>query len=194
MGKDSSPARRRGSSAGKGRRPSAKDSEKLPTWDDDALPSSRDPQSRSAYGELLTRYDGLPDRVKHKLIKSEIDGKARAIRLSDIVPSDGLKLQVSGELYDELQGELDKVPEYTSLAFMRVLMKSRKLPMSTRIAVAKEMLPYEHSKHPEPVSPTGGRSVLVVPGVVSIADWEKQAAEHRERTKAMEREVEDGME
>lgn len=187
MGKASSPARRRGSSAGKERRPSSKDSEKLPTWDDDALPSPSDARNRAAYGELLHRYDGLPDRVKHKLIKSELDGTVHRVRLEDILPAEGLKFQITGELYEELQASLDELPDYTSLSFLRVLLKSKKLPMSTRIAVAKEMLPYEHTRNPEPKVEAGaGVSSLVVPAVLSIEDWEKLAGQHRERVKKLE--------
>jgi hypothetical protein len=187
MGKSSSPARRRGSSTGKARSSDGK-SEALPKWNEDALPSPQDKQNRAAYGDLLTRYDGLPDKVKHKLIKSELTGKAFDLRLSDILPADALKFQISGELYEELQAEIDELGNnLTSLSFMRVLLKSRKLPMSTRFDVAKEMLPYEHVRNPAPTEAPGvHRAALVIPGVVSIEEWERMTAEHRERTKKME--------
>lgn len=188
MGKGSSPARRRGSSTGKVRKSAPeKASEKLPKWEDDQILSPKNAEHRAAYGELLSRYEDAPPALRQKLIRSELTGEGFNLRLRDVVPKDGLKFQISGELYDELQTELAKNPKYTSLDFMRVLLYSDKLPMSTRFDVAKEMLPYEHAKNPAP-APDGDavRAVLVVPGVVSVEDWEREAKAHRERLRKME--------
>lgn len=192
MGRASSPARRRGSSAGKAKS-APPETEKLPTWDDDALPSPSNPANKRAYGDLLSRYDGLPDRVKQKLIASELTGRAFNLRMSDIVPAHGLKLQVSGELYDELQKQLDAIPNYTSLDFLRTLLRCNKLPISQRFEVAKEMLPYEHTRNPAPAPKEGDRrAALVIPGALSLEDWEKLAAQHREHTQKLERDFRKG--
>jgi hypothetical protein len=49
------------------------------------------------------------------------------------------------------------------------------------------MLPYEHTKNPTPAPGEGERrAALIIPGATSIEEWEKMAAEHRDRVKQME--------
>ena len=131
----------------------------------------------------------MSESLRKKLLRYELTGRGFDLRMKDIFTPDTLKMQMTGELYAALQGKLEEIANYTSLDFMRVLLKSPNLPMSTRLEVAKEMLPYEHPRNPTPPPREGEyRAALILPGVVSVEDWEREAAKHRERIKKLEEE------
>jgi hypothetical protein len=140
------------------------------------------PENRRLYGELLTRYKDLPAAAAANLIVGEITGRVRDLRLSDVLPKHGPKDLISGEAYKALQADMDAAggATLTPLAFLQVVYRSSKLPLSIRMVAAVKAAPYVHPTNPEePVDPNKPRNVLIIGSpTASRAEWEEMSKAH----------------
>lgn len=150
-------------------------------WDAGRALDPRDARTKQQYGELLGRYDDLPPVLAHQLIESEISGTVRSLRIRDIVPRAAPAQLISGEMAEIVQKRLDALgKDYEPEDYMRVLMTTAELPFNVRTAAAKELMPYRHARRaplpPEDSDSPEEKSVLIVPGVATTEQWEKQSA------------------